>query len=76
MIEDPCSKISYEHLHLVRVNGTSPLQEGTYINGRPVANWDIDTLIESMQTHHHKINFKINNLEGWIRHSQHLQMMN
>ena len=76
MIEDLYSKVSYKHLHLVRINRTAPLYEGTDSNDRPMANWGIDTPIESIQKYCHKMNFKIDNLEGWIQHIQHLQMMN
>ena len=52
------------------------LHEGNDTNGSPMSNWAIDGLIELIQKFYHKMNFKNDNLDGWMQHSPHLQLNN
>ena len=76
MMEPLYASIEYKLLHLVRVNCTAPLYEGNDTEGRPMANWAIDGLIELIQKFYHKMNFRNDNLDGWMQHSPHLQLNN
>ena len=52
------------------------LYNGFNTDVSPMANWDIDRLIELVQKFYHKVNFRNNDLEDWMQHSPHLQFNN
>jgi len=76
MMDELYGTINYKLLHLTRINRTVPLYTGVDTDGRPMANWPIDGLIELVQKFYHKMNFRNDNLEGWMQHSPHLQFNN
>ena len=73
MMDELYGTIDYKLLHLTRINQTVPLYTGVDTDGRPMANWPIDGLIELIQKFY---NFRNDNLEGWMQHSPHLQFNN
>ena len=76
MMDTFYTRLSWKLLHLVRINRTVPLYSGKDVNGRNMANWPLDGLIELIQKFYHKMNFKNDSLEGWMQHSAHLQLNN
>jgi hypothetical protein len=76
MMEEMYGKLDYKLLHLTRINRTIPLYTGVDTDGRPMANWAIDALIELVQKYYHKMNFRNDNLEGWMQHSPNVQLNN
>ena len=75
MMDQMYNGIDQRLLHLTRVNRTHPLYRGRDVNGRHISDQGIDTLIEIGNKIYNKMNFK-NDLEGWKRHSPHMQMQN
>ena len=43
--------------------------------GNPMANWVLNTVIESIQKFYHEMNFD-NTVSGWLRHSANVMLMN
>ena len=75
MMEQFYSKIDGEILQLVRINRTMPLYTGRDTTGRRMSDWALDSMIEVMNQQYTKMNFH-NDLDGWRRHSAHVQMHN
>ena len=73
-IEDLYSRIPYKLLHLCRINGTVPLYAGMDSQGNPMANWALDSLIETVQKYCHKMNFNTGKTNGWLKHSLHVMV--
>jgi hypothetical protein len=62
-------------LHLVQINRTSPLYEGNDSQGRPMANWALDAIIEVQQKYYHRMQ-QGTNVKGWLQNSPHIMLMN
>ena len=75
MIEQFYGKIGNKLLQLVRTNRTVPLYRGKDTTGRSMSDHAIDAVIELNQKYYNQMNFK-NDLDGWRRHSPHIQMTN
>ena len=43
--------------------------------GNPMANWALDSVIESIQKFYHEMNFD-NTVSGWLSHSKNVMLMN
>ena len=69
------SKNTYKYLHLTQVNWTVPLYNRLSKQGKPMANWALDSLIETVQKFYHKMNFHTGKSNGWLRHSAHVMVM-
>ena len=74
-MEDLYARIPYKLLHLCRINRTVPLYSGMDSQGNPMANWALDSLIETIQKYYHKINFNNGKSNGWLKHSLHVMVM-
>ena len=67
MMERLYSKISHEHLQLIRINCTLPLHSGFDKQGIPMANFSLDGIIKLFQKYYHHMKF--NSEYGWARHT-------
>eukprot|EP00957_Ditylum_brightwellii_P006149 465170-Ditylum_brightwellii.AAC.1 len=67
------SNIDSRMLHLLRVNRTVPLYSGKDQQGKRMANWSLDGIIEMIQKYYHSMNFD-NSKEGWMRHSENVTL--
>ena len=74
-MEDLYNRIPYKYLHLVRINHTVPLYAGFDSQGKPMGNWALDSLIETVQKYYHKMNFHTGKSNGWMKHSSHVMLM-
>ena len=75
-MEELYGSIDYNLLCLARINRTVPLYTVIEKDVCPMVNCPIDELIELLKKFYHKINFRNNNLEGWMQHSPHPQFNN
>ena len=74
-MDDLYGRIPYRYLQLVRINRTAPLYSGCDHQGDPMANWAMDSLIETVQKYYHKMNFHTGKSNGWFKHSAHVMLM-
>jgi hypothetical protein len=69
------SQLPSKLLHLVRINRTSPLYEGNDRQGKPMANWALDAIIEVQQKYYHRMQ-QGTSVKGWLQNSPHIMLMN
>ena len=74
-IKDLYDKIPYKYLHLARINRTVPLYDGLSKQGEPMANWALDSFIETVQKYYHKMSFHTGKGNEWLKHSSHVMVM-
>ena len=60
---------------LVLINRTVPLYSSSDNQGNPMANWAMDSLIETVQKYYHKMNFHTGKSNGRFKHSAHIMLM-
>ena len=75
MIDEHYGKIPPKLLHLVRTNRTTPLHTGVDSQGKPMANWMLDSVIELVQKYYHSDGSE-NAIKSWWKHSSNVMLKN
>jgi hypothetical protein len=75
MIDEHYGRIPAKILHLVRCNRTTPLHTGVDAQGKPMANWMLDSVIELVQKYYHSDGSE-NDIKSWWKHSSNVMLKN
>jgi hypothetical protein len=73
-IEDLYGRVPYHILQVIRENRMLPIHPGKDRDGRDMAHWAMDALMELMQPKYKSMNFP-STLEGWQNHSTNMPLV-
>jgi hypothetical protein len=73
-IEDLYGRVPFHVLQAARENRMQPIHTGTDRDGKPMAHWALDALMELLQIKYKAMNFP-NSREGWQNHSTNMPMV-